>query len=89
MLWITTGETPIGGKGVFRYSGFFSERAVLPLLGRESHSMTWLRNVSRDVTAPQAERLAPDIAVILITVLSLVCWVPLISVGMAMWLAFN
>jgi hypothetical protein len=61
----------------------------MPLGGKEAHSTTWLTNVSPEDTAAQVERLAPDVAMILIAALSLVCWVPLVSTAMAMWSAFN
>jgi hypothetical protein len=51
--------------------------------------MTYPMTVNRDGAADQVERLPPGIAVGVITALSLVCWMSLISTGMAMWSAFN
>jgi hypothetical protein len=53
------------------------------------NSMTYPITVNRDGAAAQTDRLPPGIAVGVITGLSLVCWMSVISTGMAMWSAFN
>jgi hypothetical protein len=51
--------------------------------------MTYPMTVNRAGVAAQIERLPPGIAVGVITAMSLVCWMSLISTGIAVWSAFN
>jgi hypothetical protein len=80
----------IAGSGGRRLFGVFLRMSgIIPLTGRGENSMTYPMTVNRDGAADQVERFPPGIAVSVITGLSLVCWMSLISTGMAMWSAFN